>query len=154
MTIAPGAPIEADDITDLNFRAECIVTRVALQSIASGGVGTAVSFSAESRDNDAMWSAGTTVTIQRDGTYDLAGSFIYAGNVTGVRSINVKKNGVVIAENKRAASTPLQADPMTVNTTDRFVAGDTVTMFAFHTAGVALDVTVSRLSVVEGGSGN
>lgn len=129
--------------------ARCIVTRTASQSINSGGSGTAISFSAESIDTHGMWSSGTTITIQKNGSYDLNASSIFATGATGVRAVNIQKNGVVIAEQKRTNTN--QSDPVSVSTADLCVIGDQITMFVFHTQGASLGVTVSILSAIQTG---
>lgn len=129
--------------------ARLIVTRSGSQSINSGGSGTAISWSAESIDTNGMWSSGTTVTIQKAGSYDLNASTIFATGATGVRAINIQKNGVTIAEQKRSNTN--QSDPISVSTADLFVVGDQITVFAFHTQGTALNVTTSILSVIQTG---
>lgn len=127
----------------------CIVTRSAAQSVNSGGSGSAISFSAETLDTNGMWSSGTTLIIMKNGSYDLNASAIFASGGTGVRAINIQKNGVTIAEQKRSNTN--QSDPISVSTADLLVVNDQITVFAFHTQGSALNVTSTILSVVQTG---
>lgn len=129
--------------------AQCIVTRVASQTITTGGSGTAVSFSAEEIDSNGMWSSGTNVTVQVAGTYDLNGSTIFATGATGVRAINVQVNGTIVAEQKRTNTN--QSDPISVSTKARLAVNDVITLVVFHTQGASLGVTVSRLAAVQVG---
>lgn len=126
---------------------ECIVTRSAAQSVASGGVGSAMSFTAEDSDTASMWSSGGAVTIQVAGTYALTGNLVFAAGATGSRSVNIQVNGTNVAEQKRANTN--QSDPLSVSVTKRLGVGDVVTLWAFHTQGAALNVSGTSLSVCQ-----
>ena len=144
-TIQSGMRLTPDRLNP----ARCIVTRASSQSIGSHGSGTAISFDTERIDTTGMWVSGTTVTIQVAGSYDLNGATIFAAGATGVRAVNIAKNGITIAEQKRATTN--QADPVSVSTADICAIGDQITLLAFHTQGAALGVTSSILSVIQTG---
>lgn len=127
----------------------CIVSRATAQSVASGGVGAAITLTTAVQNTDGMWTSGTDVTIQKSGTYDLNGALTFAAGATGVRAVNIQRNGTAIAEQKRATTN--QADPVSVSTAEKLTAGDVITLVAFHTQGANLNVSNSLLSVVQTG---
>lgn len=125
----------------------CIALRSATQNIATGGVGSLISFDAEEFDNSAMFTpTSTNITIQSDGVYLVTCYVEWQVNGAGYRAVDIFLNGVTASS--------LTANPVTVSATTRMVATnqfllsalDVVTFNLFQTSTVTL-TAVARAGV-------
>lgn len=125
--------------------AHCVVWNSAVQSIATGGSGTALTFDTEDIDPAGMHapaSSTSRITFSRAGYWRVHARTTFAANVTGVRGLNITKNG----------STPLGSANVVVNIAGNdttfechipstlFAAGDYVEVIAFQNSGGNLNV--------------
>jgi hypothetical protein len=118
------------------------VTTAGNVNIASG-VPTAVPFTT-SRFNTGEWNSAvnpTRLTAQTDGIFAIAGSASFASNVTGQRTLAIRRNGsVTIASEQDTANSSLVPTNITASTVAILSAGDYIELIATQTSGGNLDV--------------
>jgi hypothetical protein len=120
----------------------CYVSRVSsVQSLATGGSGTAISFDTEVYDTDLMYSSGspTRITIVTPGIYLLTGQIHFASNSTGLRIPIIRSNGTDSIGRHSVNATNGTTTCLQVQTAKYFDPGDYVELLAFHTAGVSIN---------------
>jgi hypothetical protein len=130
------------------------VSRAADQSIADG-VAEYISFSAESFDYGGWWSTGTTVTVPAGaipaGFTTIAllvfGRIRYDDDATGHRRIALHKNGSAFGS-KTVDGTAGEVTDLDISDVVTVVAGDTIKLEAYQTAGHSLHAHDVQMTVV------
>lgn len=113
---------------------------------------TAVSFSAETYDDNNYWSSGnpTQVTIPEAGWYGVSAYISYANNSSGIRETQIVINGTpaIVAADERM---PVSGDVTLVTITGfhYFNAGDYVKFQLFQNSGSSMTVTTAVLEIVK-----
>lgn len=104
-------------------------------SIASGSI-VLLNFNV-SESNDIPWdNTNSRFTLPTAGYYQINSGVQFASNATGVRTVQIRVNGSVIAEGQIAAGSA-QVGP-TVSRCKYLAASDLVTVHVFQNSGVAL----------------
>lgn len=125
----------------------CIVTRPAVQSMATG-VGTLISWTTEVFDNRSMFAATSdTITITETGVYSVKAWGQWATNATGIRVLELMHNGTVIVSDSANATGSTAAHRASTSADLVCAVGDTVKINTFQNSGTALDLT-GRCSVI------
>lgn len=124
----------------------CIATRLAAQSLVNNAP-NGVIFDTEVFDNAAMFvGPSINVTVPDAGVYTVSGWCQITANTTGMRSLEIVQNGVVVLS--AAGSAPSTFDARLALSNDfSAAAGDTFGLVAFQNSGIALNLTGARISV-------
>lgn len=80
----------------------------------------------------------TNITIPEDGDYDVMVFMPWASNATGARALDLRKNGTLIDQDKRAAPSSWEVYTRIVNTF-RFVRGDVLSIAVWQDSGANLN---------------
>ena len=111
----------------------------------TGGVNTAVSFSAATFDSHAYWSAGapTRLTVPADGAgkYLIAGAIDFASSASSLRAIELRKNGtpIVSVVGQSVGSAHYGMEALDVAS---LAVGDYVDLLAYSNNSVDIDVAI------------
>lgn len=145
------AAIYEDDITEtVQFLANPPIFKgfqSGTQSIPNATV-TALLLGSESWDTYSGHSTSVNTsryTAQRDGTYQVVGSYAAAANATGIRLVRIAKNGTYIAPSQQ--SVPTAGTTIDTNIQAyaevQLVTGDYVETTVYQTSGGALGTTAA-----------
>lgn len=154
MTIAPGAPIEADDITDLVDLPGCRAYASAAVSATVSGTLTLVPMGGESYDDTGSMhstSSNTSrIVIPSTGRYHVVAQASFAANATSRRAVTVRLNAAGSnSGGTQIMLTSVQASASsgtTIQATDEinFNAGDYIEMFTVQVSGGPLNVDLGE----------
>lgn len=105
---------------------------------------TAINFDGEEYDTDNMHDTvtnNTRITINKTGKYVIWAGVGWAANATGIRQVNITKNGTtVLATNQTHSPNGINNFNMTQSTIADLTAGDYVECIVFQNSGGALNV--------------
>jgi hypothetical protein len=123
----------------------CRVYRTTNQSI-SNDTATYVAFDNESYDTDTMHDNSTNndrITIKTAGKYTICGAVLFAANSTGIRILEIEKNGTTTLASSRinATASPYYTGLMAVSS-DNFAVNDYVKALVLQNSGGALNLVV------------
>jgi hypothetical protein len=122
----------------------CAVRKSAAQSIADSTF-TLVTFNTEDYDTDAYHDNSTntsrfTVPSGKAGYFLLTGNIEFAGNNTGTRIVNLKKNGSTIRDVWQLESPGASGASFGLSRVLNLAVGDYVEIDVFQNSGMALDI--------------
>jgi hypothetical protein len=121
----------------------CRVRNSGDQTLANN-TATVITFNTEVWDHIGLYTsaAPTRITFPLDGRYHVGGHLMFDDNVTGRRSISIRKNGVttLASMNQMAITDAGIVTRVTIDTIDEFVTGDYVELVGLQTSGGNLDV--------------
>lgn len=134
------------------------VYNTAVQAIPNG-VSTVVAFDAEIFDTDGMHDTVTNnsrITIKTPGLYSITAASDWAVNATGIRMLEIRKNGAGLPQEFAHQSTPSSSTyaRQTMAVTLMLAAGDYIDLSVYQTSGSPLNLSGgAALSAVLIGSG-
>lgn len=124
-----------------------VLTQNTVQSIATGGSGTPITFDGSIEDS---YSAHSTVTnnsrytAQVAGWYVFTGTVAFASNSTGVRVAEFAKNGTAVSYTQEwAANTGANPWSETASFMVQMIVGDYVELWGYQTSGGALNTMIT-----------
>lgn len=119
----------------------CRIYRNATTTLTTAVTAT-LSFTTTRWDTDVMWSGGapTRITFNRAGKYIVGAHVSYAANATGIRTLNILKNGTdfIAARSIMAASSGLSN--LSVCTVAELAAGNYIEITVHQNSGGDLDI--------------
>jgi hypothetical protein len=166
-TFVDGDPLPAADLNVLGDDIEYLygvsqgvtasgvqVSRSSNQAVSSGSHAY-VSFEAEAFDFGGWWSSGTTITVPAGAIpagfttilLQVAVNAKFASNGTGIRRIEVHKNGASFGSWQVSAISGDQTDLILPEWTT-VAAGDTIKLDVYQTSGSSLNLTEARMTVM------
>jgi hypothetical protein len=169
---APPTFVDGDDLpaADLNVLSDDIeylygvsqgltasgvqVRRTSNQAISSGSHAY-ISFESEQFDYGGWWSSGTTITVPAGAIpagfstvlVQFAVNAKFAANGTGIRRVEVHKNGTSVGGWQTSALSGDSTD-LTYSDWTTVAAGDTIKLDAYQTSGGSLNVVEAQLTVM------
>lgn len=132
----------AGSVTDVSVR----VSSTVAQAVASNTF-VPLSFDAEQWDTNAAFSLvnPTQLRVPASGKYLVYATMPYASNATGIRRASIHVNGgsIPIALHRSAAAAGAIGNVISVSSHQELTEGDILTLEAFQTSGVSLDIIVA-----------
>lgn len=111
---------------------------------------TAITWSATAYDVSVFWSGGSptrlTVPTNLGGSYLLSTYASYVSNATGIRGLEIRKNGGAILENYRVALTG-RTTPIILTTWMTLVPTDYLEVFAYQSSGAPLNIEAAGVRI-------
>jgi hypothetical protein len=134
---------------------QCACSNNATQSVATS-TWTSVSLQSEAIDTSNLHDTVTNndrIAVTRTGNYQVHGVVEFAANATGIRRIQLAKNGSALSQTVVAGPNLGASEPAQVQTQAllALTAGDYITMQAFQDSGGALNLAANncRLSLTQ-----